>query len=167
MDTLAGIARQRAVMTTIADVIVAAAEGRSLRVAVAGGHRDGVAFADHLTQALHARGRDCRCHTSQHGPALAADHVPPVSESRVHAVAVITSAVAGLADSDVCRIDIQVNTGSRQLGSSGLQPRRDPEDRDVRARDDDHAPDIVVNYLDLDGPIIGHLGSWLALLDPR
>ncbi len=47
MDTIA-TARPRAVMATIADLIVAAAAGKTLRVAVSGTHPGEAAFADQL-----------------------------------------------------------------------------------------------------------------------
>jgi hypothetical protein len=54
MDTLATTARQRAVMATIADLIVAAAAGKRLRVAVGCTHPDETAFVEHLTRAPYA-----------------------------------------------------------------------------------------------------------------
>ncbi|MGI5186370.1 hypothetical protein ACQEVZ_60050 [Dactylosporangium sp. CA-152071] len=57
MDTLATIARHRQVIATVADAIPTVAAGDSVRVIVDGGHPDDVTFADHLTQALYARGR--------------------------------------------------------------------------------------------------------------
>src|SRR5436305_10431731 len=60
MDSLAGIGRQQNLVRTIAEAIVAAAAGRSLRVAVGWSNPDEVGFADQLTQALLARGLPCR-----------------------------------------------------------------------------------------------------------
>lgn len=51
MDSLVDAARHRAVLTTVADVIVAAATDKSLRVAVGGTHPNEVIFADYLTRA--------------------------------------------------------------------------------------------------------------------
>ena len=47
MDALTTIARRRQVIATVADAIVAAAEGSDLRVMVDGGCSDAAAFADH------------------------------------------------------------------------------------------------------------------------
>jgi hypothetical protein len=164
MDTLATIKRQRAVMATIADLIVQAGDGKSLRVAVASTHRDEAAFADHLTQALHARGRDCRCQTTR--PARAASNDPGSDgvATAVLTVAVITSIMADSDDSEVCRVDIQVN-GVGEPGPAGLGGHLDSADPDARAWDAFGVPDIVVDYLRPDGPVIRHLDA--ALTQPH
>jgi hypothetical protein len=58
LDVLAETARQREVMETIADAVVAAAGGRTLRVAVVSTRADRVWFVDALIEALHRRGWD-------------------------------------------------------------------------------------------------------------
>jgi hypothetical protein len=136
------VARQRAVMATIADMIVAAAEGKSLRVAVDCGEPNRLGFADQLTKALHARGRDCRCQTPRLGCAP--------GQVGVVTVAVITSGVPGREDSDLCRIDIQVY----RPPVHAVAIPDEPWDR--------HSPDIVVDYLDPDGPILRHVAAALA-----
>src|SRR5436190_22584272 len=103
MDTLAAVARRRAVMTTIADLIVAAAAGRTLRVAVGCTHPDITGFVDQLTQALHARGRPCRCQPSS-PEAVRRDGSAPAGSPTV---AVITSGLPGADDTDLCRINIE------------------------------------------------------------
>ncbi len=153
---LAGIARERTVMTTIADVIVAAAAGKNLRVAVGCTHPDEITFADQLTRALHARGRPCRCLPPRPGPAVAACSAGP---SRVSGpiVAVITSGTADLDETDLCRIDIRLDIPAAPDLPADDQP-------DVRGRRlaDDHQPDIVVDYRDADGPVIRHIAPALT-----
>lgn len=134
MDTLAVIARRRAVMTTIADAIVAAAAGRSLRVAVGCTHHDEIPFADQLTQALYARGRPCRCLPMEPAKALRAENV---------IVAVIVSGGPSPEESGLCRVDIQLR-----------RPGLCADDVGCRA-------DIVVEYLP-EGPVIRHLAAHLA-----
>jgi len=150
MDTLAAIVRQRTVMTAIADVIVAAAAGKSLRVAIACTNTDVIAFADHLTQALHARGRPCRC-------------LPPkpmiTATSSVHSqdnsplVAVIVGGVPSPDETDLCHIDIQLHARA-QLAGAGSSPHG-------------RLPDIVVDYLDPNGPTIRHIAATLMALPGR
>src|SRR5437016_14488145 len=105
MESLATIARRRTVMTTIADLIVAAAAGKTLRVAVGCTHPDDIGFADLLTQALHARGRPCRCLPSSI-QAVRCDGSTPAGSPTV---TVITSGSPGGDDTDLCRIDIEVH----------------------------------------------------------
>lgn len=57
MADLSKLARERATLAAVADAIVAAAVGKGLHVAVACPDSQ-VAFAGHLTRALHARGPD-------------------------------------------------------------------------------------------------------------
>src|SRR5215216_1792366 len=101
MGNLNAVARQRAVMTTIADLIVAAAVGKGLRVAVGCSDPDKMAFADHLTRALHARGRPCRCLAPSQ---RAADAGPRTN------VALITSGGPDPDENDLCRVDIHLDT---------------------------------------------------------
>jgi hypothetical protein len=106
MDTLATIAGQRAVMATIADLIVAAATGKRLRVAVGCTHPDQTGFVEHLTRALHARGRPGHCLAPKPDP-ITTDGYPPAGGP---AVAVINSGAAGPDEYDLCRINIQLHT---------------------------------------------------------
>ena len=121
---LRAVARERAVMSTVADVIVAAASGKGLRVAVGCADPGNTVFADQLTRALVARGRACRC----------------VAASRPSTVSVITSSAAGLSETDLCRIDIQVDTSTSE-----------------EVADDDGRPDIVIDYRHPDGPTIRYI----------
>jgi hypothetical protein len=151
MDTLARIARRRAVMTTVADLIVAAAAGKTLRVAVGCTHPDETGFADKLTQALHARGRPCRCLPCNPGP-VADDGSTPAGRPTM---AVITSGSPAADDTDLCRIDIEVHTPVPVSDPpDSAQPKADGQSRSTRAR---HAPDIVIDDLSPDGPTIRHI----------
>jgi hypothetical protein len=163
MDTLATIARHRTVMATIADVIVAAAAGKSLRVAIGYTDPDETAFAEHLTHALHARGRPCRCLPPQPNPLTASDCTPPNSPI----LTVITSATPSPHDSDLCRIDIQLRAVTQPAGSGRSPHRREPDRQGPSTIDDDHQPDIIVDYLDPDGPTIRHLAPTLPPLPDR
>jgi hypothetical protein len=145
-DALAAVRRQRAVLSTVADVIVAAARGKSLRVVVHGDNRYDDAFAERLTQALLARGRDCRCAPTAHGGAPAAERLAEGGPSGASRAAMIITGSAGPANTGECRVDIQVNTVARPAGPRGVEGEGD----------------IVVDYLDPDGPTVHHLAAWLA-----
>jgi hypothetical protein len=124
-------------MSTVADVIVAAATGKGLRVAVGCADPGKTVFADQLTRALVARGRACRCVTAS--PPLGAD-LQGYSIQAGWTVAVITSSVTGLGDTDLCRIDIKVDTcTSEEVSEDGGQP------------------DIVIDYRHPDGPTIRYI----------
>jgi hypothetical protein len=91
--SLVGAGRQRAVLTTVADVIVAAAAGRDIRVAVGYTRPAQAGLVDLLVRALHARGRPCRCVPCPHDnhpqsamehPRSAARSVRPTRSDRVH-----------------------------------------------------------------------------------
>jgi hypothetical protein len=146
---LARVARQRAVLTTVADAIVAAAAGRCLRVAVEYTDAEQATFVALLMRALYARGRPCH-------------HLPPTPRA-AHAgdttVAVITSAAPDpdedAGDSDVCRIDIQLRAPARPAGTDP-GPAADGGD--------DHRPDIVIDYPAAAGPTIGHMMPLLTAL---
>jgi hypothetical protein len=161
-DALAAIARQRAVLATIADVIVAAAQGKSLRVTIHVDPWGDDAFADRLTQALLARGRDCRCPPTVHESAPSADHLVTPGQAGGRRTAVISCRRADHGDTDVCRIDIQVDASTRPAGPIGGADCLDPGGRETGEFGDSRAPDVIVDYLDPAGPIIRHLASWLA-----
>jgi hypothetical protein len=164
MDSLLTVARRRAVMTTIADVIVAAAAGKSLRVAVGGPHPDETTFADHLTRALHARGRPCHCLPPKPRPATAGGRTPH-SQATSPIVAVITSAAPSPDETDLCRIDIRLDTPAQPTGSDA--PTHVQPDGHGPCPVDDHPPDIVVDYHDPAGPVIRHIVSALTPLPNR
>lgn len=160
-DALATIARQRAVLSTIADVIVAAAHGKSLRVAVHYDHGGGEAFADRLTQALLARGRDCHCPPTAHGSAPVADDPGIEGQASARRTVMISGGPADPDGTDTCRIDVQVDATTRPGGPSSVEDGADPERRDSGGYDL-RQPDVVVDYRHPDGPTIRHVASWLA-----
>jgi hypothetical protein len=169
MENLAAIARERAVMTTIADVIVAAAAGKSLRVAVGCADSDESAFADHLTRALHARGRPCRCLSPRPSPAAAAGSTPVHRPGSGPTITVITSGAPGPDETELCRIDIQLHTPTPAVESESPSGRPEPDAYAGRSAGDDHEPDIVVDYHESVGPAIRHIVPTLSppLLDQQ
>jgi hypothetical protein len=152
-DALATIRRQREVLSTVADAIVAAASGRTLRVTIHGDNRYD-AFADRLTQALLARGRDCHCPPTARGAAE--------GPAGAHRAVVIISGSTDPNAADACRVDIQVNTVARPAGPHGVRGGPDTDVDDTDESGDNRQPDIVVDYLDPNGPTVRHLASWLA-----
>lgn len=140
---LEAVARERAVMSTVADAIVAAATGKGLRVAVGCADPAETVFADQLTRALVARGRACRCVSAKRPPTtdhtMSTDHTVSTDQAG-RTVAVITSGLAESGDTDLCRIDIEVNI--------------DPSDA---VAEDGYQPDIVVDYRHPDGPMIRYV----------
>jgi len=159
MDTLATIARQRAVMTAVADVIVAAAAGKKLRVAVGYSDPNELDFADQLTRALYARGRPCRCLASRLNSGAAGGPLAQPAHSPM--VAVITSYAPGPDESDLCRINIQLSTPDGVTPSVSSTPPGS-ETQTTRPVVDDPEPDIVIDYLDPDGPTVRHIVPTLA-----
>jgi len=159
MNSLANISRQRAVLTAIADAIVATAAGRSLRVAVGSTGPSDSGFADHLTQALIARGRPCRCVPATAAPVPPAG-APPQGAVGELRIAVIVGGAPGPSDAELCRIDIQLrghlpHPAALDLGSPP---------RCCTAGLDAALPDIVVDYYAPDGPTIRHLAATLTLV---
>jgi hypothetical protein len=155
-DDLARIARERAVMTTIADIVVAAAVGKSLRVAVGGGQNQ-IRFADQLTRALHARGRACRCLAST-TPAAHAE-----AAAGCQAVVVITSGPPGPDETEQCCIHIHLHAtlpGRRAANRSG------PAAAAGGHPSGDDGPDIIVDYDHPDGAVIRHIGPDLPAPPP-
>ena len=153
MDTPATLARRRAVMTKVADLVVAAAAGKTLRVAVECAHPDETGFADQLTQALHARGRPCRCLPPNPDLAPAYGSTPDDAPT----VTVITGGPpAGADDTDLCRIDIELYTPAP---AEPAHPRTDERERSLPGQ---HAPDIVIDLLSPDGPTIRHIQPTLT-----
>jgi hypothetical protein len=154
-DSLAAAARQRAVMSTIADTIVAAAAGKSLRVAVGCADSDRTGFADHLTRALHARGRPCRYVTTR-----------PAGMSAAPTVTVITGGTPGADETDLCRIDIQLRVPVPDSACAGRPDVTAAEPQAKHTTGDDKQPEIVVDYCHPDGLTICHIVPALSPL-PR
>jgi hypothetical protein len=151
---LIATARERAMLATVADAIIAAAVGKGLCVAVACPDSQ-VAFVGHLTRALHARGRACRCFASVPSPSDTTRLASFEDEAGDPTVMVITSGTSTLGDGEVCRVSICVTTGA-------------PTTRDSRQTSGGHAhphhePDIVLDYHGPSGPEIRHIAPKLSL----
>lgn len=160
MDAITTTARQRAVMATVADLIVAVAAGRTLRVAIGCSRRDETAFADQLTEALRVRGRPGHCRTTNPEPVTAGGDASLPSCSDDPTVAVITSATTDADETEVVRINIQVRTSNRTVPPAATaQPGADGLHRGSLA---DQEPDIIVDYLEPGGAAIRHLGPTFA-----
>lgn len=155
MDTLATVARQRRVMATIADLIVTAATGKALRVAVGWSRPEETPFVDQLTRALHARGR--RCHYRAPEPHCATTDGPTPAHAQAGGpmVAVITSGGPGADENELCRINIQLETPAH-VSASAAAAQREPDTRDPRSVGG-HQPDIIVDYGNPGGPAVRHI----------
>ncbi|MFI6328169.1 hypothetical protein ACIBBG_07745 [Micromonospora chersina] len=105
MTDLSAIARERAALATIADAIVAASVDKGLRIEVAC-PTSRLAVVDHLAQALHARGRVCRCRAAGSEPGEAGDP----------GVVVITGGPASDTDRGVFRVGVRVTGAPAQDG---------------------------------------------------
>lgn len=160
MDATTTTARQRAVLATIADLIVAAAVGQTLRVAVGCARPDETDFADQLTEALHARGRPGHCLTAKSRPVTNAGYTPARGDADGPTVAVITSRTPDADETDVCRINIQLCAPNRDIPPPASAYRG--ADGQHRGSVVGEEPDIIVDYLDPGGAAIRHLGPALA-----
>ncbi|TYB35721.1 hypothetical protein FXF50_22330 [Micromonospora sp. AP08] len=140
MTDLSAIARERAALATIADAIVAASVDKGLRIEVAC-PTSRLAVVDHLAQALHARGRVCRCRAAGSEPGEAAG--PPLDRGQ-HGIVVITGGPASDTDRGVLRVDVRVTAAAQDGFPAGGDP------------------DIVLDYQDPDGPMIRYLAPHLS-----
>jgi hypothetical protein len=111
VGALDAVARQRAVLTTTADLIAAASAGRCLRVAVNSPDPGFTTFADQLVQALHARGRPCSL-LSTLAPTRSGDATLATRLVHTQTIAMITSDAPGQDDAEPIRIDILLDTPS-------------------------------------------------------
>jgi hypothetical protein len=155
MDTLANVAHQRRLMATIADLIVTAATGKALRVAVGWTRPDETPFVDHLTRALHARGRRCHYLTPKPHCVTTDGSTPAHGQAGGPMVAVITSGGPAADENEPCRINIQLDTPT-QVSPSAAAAQREPDARDSR-RVGGHQPDIIVDFCDPGGPTLRHI----------
>jgi hypothetical protein len=155
MDTLANVTRQRRVMASIADLIVAAAAGKALRVAVAWTQPDETPFVDHLTRALHARGRSCHYLGPKPDPVTTSGPTPAHGQAGGPMVAVITSSGPGAHEKELCRINIQLNRPTH-VSASAAAAQREPDTRDAPSVSGQQ-PDIIVDFWDRDGPTLRHV----------
>lgn len=154
MDSLANAARQRRVMATIADLIVAAATGKALRVAVGWTEPDETPFVDHLTRALHARGRRCHYLAPKPDPVTTKGSTTAHGQAGGPMVAVITSGEPAADENELCRINIQLDTSTQVSASAGAH--REPDARDTPSAGG-HQPDIIVDYRHPGGPTLRHV----------
>lgn len=159
---LASVARERALLATVADTIVAAAVGKSLCVTVACPDSE-VAFVGHLTRALHARGRTCRCLVPQLSSPGAAGVPPADSDVNRPTVMVITSGAGVPDEHDVCRINIHLTTDAPTVPTEDAPYQHMG---DVHP-DPDREPDIFLDFHDPSGPTIRHIAPGLSLPLPR
>lgn len=155
MDTLANVARQRRVIAAVADVIVAAATGKALRVAVGWTRPGETPFVDHLTRALHARGRRCHYLGPKPDPITTDGSTPADSPASVPMVAVITSGGPGGDENELCRINIQLDTPT-QISASAAATQHEPAAQDPRSVAGQQ-PDIILDYCDPSGPTLRHI----------
>ncbi|MFC8615764.1 hypothetical protein ACFT9M_04995 [Micromonospora purpureochromogenes] len=155
MSDVSAIARERAALTTIADAIVAASVGRGLRV-VLDCPNTHLALVDHLAQALHARGRACRCLPNDAGG------LPRDRHEHGSTIVVITSGLATETDRFAQHVNISViasttapggNAGYRETGGAPSGESGEPH--------------IILDYGDPDGPVIRYLASHLTTDDEQ
>ncbi|WBB68449.1 hypothetical protein [Micromonospora sp. WMMD812] len=116
---LSWIARERAALVTIADAIAAASVGKGQRVAVACPNSH-LGVVDHLAQALHARGRACRCLLTE--PNLVDGGDPPPERRTGSSVVVITSGLLTETDRGMKRVTIAVTAGPPNGGRWRIWP---------------------------------------------
>ena len=160
METITTTARQRAVADTIADLIVATAAGRTLRVAVGCTHPDETTFADQLAQALHARGRPDHCLTAKPRPVTTDRSAGAHIDSDGPTVAVIISGTPNGDETEVCRINIRLYPPNPATPPAASADRgADLQDRGSVGT---QKPDVTIDYLDPAWAAIRHLGSGLA-----
>jgi hypothetical protein len=155
MDTLAKVTRQRRVMASLADLIVTAAAGKALRVAVAWTQPDETPFVDHLARALHARGRSCHYVGPRPDPVTTGGPAPAQGQAGGPMVAVITSGGPGAHENELCRIDIQL-TRPTHVSASPAAAQRETDTRDAPTMGGKQ-PDIIVDFWDPEGPTLRHV----------
>lgn len=157
MLDLSSVARERTVLATVADAIVASAVGKALRVAVACPASQ-LALIDHLAQALHARGRACRCLVSTPSPSRAV-RLRSFGEESDSTVVLISSVAPGPTD-DVQRVSIRVTGDAAPAGRDDDDHQRASEPHS----DAEHEPDILLDCHDGYGPTIRHIAPHLSSL---
>ncbi|MEH1054534.1 hypothetical protein V6U89_04895 [Micromonospora sp. CPCC 206171] len=156
MPDLSVVARERTALATIADAITAASIGKDLRVAVScpDTHR---ALVDHLAQALHARGRICRCLPAEPNLSDGGGQLPKWHEAG-STVVVIVSGPGTETDRAVRQVTISVTAGipTGDSGDASHQGTSEP------TSSTGGAPDIVLDYRDPRGPLIRYLAPHLS-----
>ncbi|MEU4639492.1 hypothetical protein [Micromonospora sp. NPDC023814] len=155
MHDLSAVAREREVLSAVADAIAAATVGRSLRVAVTCPDSH-LTFVGQLTRALHARGLACRCVVSKPNPSVAG--LPSESGEPESTLAVITSDPFAQTDADVQRVNIDVTAGAspapRRVAGHGQAGDGTP--------DADKQPDVVLEYHEPARLILRHMAPHLS-----
>ena len=159
MPDLSAIARERAALATIADTVLAASVGKGLRVAVACPNSH-LAVVDYLAQALHARGRACRCLPAKPN-SVAASGPPPDGQENHSTVVVITSGSVKETDSGVQRVNITVAAAVPTAHNGGFSQQKAGEPQPAAVG----VPDIILDYHDPDGPLIRYMAPHLSTDD--
>ncbi|MGS2619471.1 hypothetical protein ACVCAH_33920 [Micromonospora sp. LZ34] len=154
---MSAVARERVVLAAVADLIVAAAAGKGLRVAV-GCPVSHVTVVGRLVRALHARGRACHCWVSRParpGVARLGSTDSEASELTVMVIAGVTAVASG--DEDF-RINVRVTTHApTALATSACHPQAS----DVHLDADRHL-DILLDYYDPGWPTVRHIVSQMS-----
>ncbi|MEV4658834.1 hypothetical protein [Micromonospora sp. NPDC049301] len=161
MPDLFAIARERAALATIADTIIAASVDKGLRVAVACPNSH-LAVVDHLAQALHARGRACRCLPVKPNP-VGASGPPSDRQENSSTVVVITSGSARQTDRGVQRVNITVASAAPTPRNGDVGHQKAGESHPTAVG----VPDIILDYHDPDGPLIRYMAPHLSTGDRR
>ncbi|MGC1212003.1 MAG: hypothetical protein WA890_12150 [Micromonospora sp.] len=151
---LDAIARERTVLAAVADAIVAASVGKGLRVAVACPNSH-LALADYLAQALHARGRACRCLPMRPDPEDARSG-PPDRQDSSSTVVMLTIGLDPDVDRGVRRVNISVI--ARVQRDSEVSHHASGEAYSRATGDSD----IIIDYRDPKGPVIRYMAPELA-----
>lgn len=155
MLDLSAIARERVVLATVADLIVAATSDRGMRVVVTcpAPH---ITVVGRLVRALHARGRACHCWVSRPGRPDWARLEPPGSEATVMVIAGMTAAASG---HEPHRINLRVATHAPTGSATGASHR---QASDVHPLDAGRHLDILLDYHDPGWPTVRHVVSQLS-----
>ncbi|MEH1056910.1 hypothetical protein V6U89_17110 [Micromonospora sp. CPCC 206171] len=121
-----------------------------------------LAVVDYLAQALHARGRACRCLPPRPNPVGATDQ-PPDRQEKNSTVVVIMSGSAKDTDRGVQRVNITVAAAvpTPPNGDVSHQKVAEPHPSAVGV------PDIILAYHDPDGPLIRYMAPHLSTGDRR
>ncbi|MER7335195.1 MULTISPECIES: hypothetical protein [unclassified Micromonospora] len=154
MHDLSAIAREREVLSAVADAIAAAAVGRGLRVAVTCPDSH-LTFVGQLTRALHARGLVCRCLVSKPNPSVGGS--PSEHGEPEPTLAVITSEPFAQTDADVQRVNIDVTAGASAPRGVGSHGKAGDGNTDA-----DQQPDVVLEYPEPGRLILRHMAPHLS-----
>ncbi|WP_157745830.1 hypothetical protein [Micromonospora purpureochromogenes] len=153
---LSRVARERTALAAIADAIAAASIGKGLRVAVSCPNTH-LALVDHLAQALHARGRTCRCLPGE--PDLGDGRgLLPAWHEEGRTVVVIVSGLATETDRAVRHVNISVTAGIPTGDSGDVSQQGTSEPTSSTGG----APDILLDYRDPHGPLIRYMAPHLS-----